>query len=207
MKSETQWARSAKQPAEHLETMLSLALTNYGKQTNWFLHHRDTGIKHLGVMLAAQVSVISLALPNNTVPAWVAITTLLFLGIIGPCLARSAILSAKSSYRASIEYAVLTTKSLWALGLTGIVDVQEAGSDRNKLPAAKDKTFYIGRHIENHSSRDCTTEDIVDDLLFNRDNTFYRAKYVLIIFAVAVVALAIVGTITILSKTANPVSQ
>ena len=73
------------------------------------------GIKHLGAVLAAQVSMTSIALSTPVVPAWLAIATRLFLGvIIGPFFALSAIHSARSSYSASIEYAVLITKSLWA---------------------------------------------------------------------------------------------
>jgi hypothetical protein len=202
MDSPVGWARVTDRPSEHLDKMLSLAVTNFGKQTDWFLLHRDTGIKHLGVVLAAQVSITSITLSTQAVPAWLAIAALLFLGIIGPFLAILAIRSARSSYSASIEYAVLITKSLWALGLTGVIDVLESHIDiMKKPPAANDEVFYIERHVNNHASApERTTKQIVDNVLKSRPNTFSRARRVLVTFAVAVVTMAIVGSIAVLAK-------
>lgn len=201
MDSPVGWARVANESSDHLDKMLSLAVNNYGKQTDWFLHHRDTGIKHLGAVLTAQVSMTSITLSTTIMPAWLGVTTLLFLGVLGPFLATSAIRSARSSYSASIEYAVLITKSLWALGIAGVVDVKKSHIDTEKQPAANDVVFYIERHVNNHTSTsEHTTNQIVDKVLMSQHNTFSWAKRVLTMFAAAVVIIAIVGSIAVVAK-------
>lgn len=202
METPPDWARESIESSDHLDKMLVFASSNYAKQTDWFLHHRDTGIRHLGLVLAAQTSIAGACLYTPPlISKWLGIATILFLGFTGPFLAISAIKSAKRSYKAAIEYAVLATKSLWALGLMGIINVEQKCFESSITPAMKDPYFYVKRHVTNHClPKGESTDQIVEGVLKDTGNTFYWTWQILVLFGGGVFSLGFVGAYAIFIK-------
>jgi hypothetical protein len=96
---------------------------------------------------------------------------------------------------------VLITKSLWALGLTGAIEVPESSLSAAQ-PAMDDAAFYVQRHIDNHAAtEERTTEHIANSVVASRENTFYWAKVVLVTFAIATVIMAVIGSVALSAKT------
>jgi hypothetical protein len=63
------WASVGSSENKHLPELLTLASTNYGRQTEWFLRHYNTGIRNLAAVLTAESALVGLAVTHKELPA------------------------------------------------------------------------------------------------------------------------------------------
>ena len=112
------WVCPAETNNPYLSDLLSFAAGNYRAQTDFFLRHRDIGIRNLALVVTGEFAVIGFHFANGKVPVFLTSLVLLFLAVSGYALAESAWRSCKRSFVACLECAVLVTKTIWAMGLT-----------------------------------------------------------------------------------------
>jgi hypothetical protein len=65
------WVQISDSSNQHLAEMLRFGSDNYERQTNWFLHHRDTGFRNLAAVLTAEFTVTSLYFAKAGLPQMV----------------------------------------------------------------------------------------------------------------------------------------
>lgn len=142
------WYQIGESENTHLPALLTVASDNYVQQTEWFLRHRDTGIRHLMAILAAESTITGLYFTTHKQIPLVIISIVLgcmmFLAVL---FALYAIRSCERSYRASLEHCMLMAKITWALGLHANVVIK---NDRcGKCPAPDDPFLYVPRFVNN----------------------------------------------------------
>jgi hypothetical protein len=174
------WAASGPQDNPYLPNLLSLASTNYAKQTDWFLHHRESGIRNLGAILFAESTLMSFYKSSSGLPMPVFVAVLVMLGSAAPAFTWLAVRSCRRSFGAAMENALMMAKVAWAMGAARIVIARQCG---DRFPAASDESLYVPRWLDDcHASP--TTQAFREDHLKSLNNTYGMTKIVLIMLGV-----------------------
>lgn len=197
------WAQRSDSSNEHLAEMLKFGSDNYARQTTWFLHHRDTGLRNLAAILAAEFAVASLRFANAGVPDWPTAVVLLLLALLAIPLSISAWCCCGRSFKASLESVMLITKTAWAMGLTDAVCIAEKSHGSQPPPAQKDPTFYVPRYCASAREHH-TTDAFVNAHLQAPGNTYHWAKLTILMFGGSAVVAGFAAAIMVLI---TPVAQ
>lgn len=168
------WAIRTERPNENLPALLSSSTTAYANHLDWFHKHKDSGTKLLGAVVAAEFAISGLGLTDK-VPSGLVAPFLIVLAVSAPLLAWIAVRNCQSSYRASLEHAMLTSKLVWAMGLVSDVAVGRPGGTP---PAPSDTTLWVRRFYE-HTCEAKTIDDYVDTWLSRRWTTLFLARVTL----------------------------
>ncbi len=192
----SKWAVEAEEFSTNLSDLLAFASANYGKHTDWFLRHKDTGIKILAVLLTAELTVTSLYLTRHFHDL-VTMFTLIILSLLSIILTAYSLISCRQSYKASLENALLITKTLWAMGLTKAVKVKTKEVDFSKCPVHNDETPYVPRYLNDAVEKE-DSNSFINHHLSKRGTTYYAAKCTIIIFGIIVFLTGIGSTIAII---------
>lgn len=190
------WALETEESNSNLSHLLDFASENYGRHTDWFLKHKDTGIKTLAVILTAEITTISIYIANH-LNNLITIFILIILSFLSFLLRNYAINSCRRSYRAALENALLITKTLWAMGLTKPIKVKSTDVDLNKCPVPEDETPYVPRYL-NDAAKHKITQNFVDYHLSEPDTTCYDAIRTIRIFGGVVLLTGIMGLISLI---------
>jgi hypothetical protein len=191
------WLRISKTENTHLSDMLSFGSANYGRHTEWFLRHRDTGLRNLAAVLAAEFTITSIYFANKGAPKVFVVPILLLLVLLAIILAEAACSSCHNAFRASLENALLVTKVAWAMGLANAVSVPEIPNENEHPPVPKDLTLYVPRYLST-AQKHATTEKFVDAHLRARNNTYFWAKVTIRIFCAGAVLVGLLAAIAII---------
>ncbi len=170
------WAQpSTADMSNEVREMLSYARQNYACHTDWYLRHRDAGIKLLGVALIANFTIGSLYFDHKLNP-YLAVTALAVLAVLSIALASLAVRSCRQAYSAALEHALLVSKTGWAMGLAQSINISEAISQSGACPAREDKSLYVPRYIKD--AVDATdTETFVRNQISKRGTTYFATKW------------------------------
>ena len=190
------WANVGEFENCHLPDLLTFSSENYGRQTNWFLRHRDTGIRNLAVIIASETAITSLYFTTDKqIPPAFIIMLLLLLAFLAPLLALSALCSCKRAFRAAMENALLTAKIVWALGLTSNVEVKKSNVDLQKCPARDDLYLYVPRYVEDSLAHP-TTKTYSNANLSNRKNTYFWGRFTIVLFCLGAILVGVIAACT-----------
>ena len=178
--NQPKWAIKGESTKKDLSILLNHATTNYGKHTDWFVRHKEFGVKILAVILTAEVTITGFYFTKD-LPSITAIAPLIILSILSPILAYYSIVSCRQAYKASLENALLSTKALWAMGVTKPIIVNPNEVDFDKCPVPNDETPYVPRFLE-FAVKYNNSQEFIEKNLVNKGNTFYTAKLITQIF-------------------------
>jgi hypothetical protein len=193
------WIRISKPGNTYLPDMLAFASANYGRHTDWFLRHCDTGLRNLAAVLTAEFGIASLYFANKGAPKVFVVPILLLLVLLAIILAEAACSSCHNAFRASLENVLLVTKVAWAMGLANAVSVQEIPNEKDLPPVRNDPMLYVTRYWE--TAKDHTkTEEFVDAHLKARNNTYFWAKVTIRIFCAGAVLVGLFAAIAIIAS-------
>jgi 4-amino-4-deoxy-L-arabinose transferase-like glycosyltransferase len=184
------WCSLAESSSAQLPDLLKFATANYGRHTDWFLKHRDIGMRNLAVVLTAEFAVASIHYTSEKIPEEITAALLAFLALTALLLALSAWRSCRNSYAASLETAVLVTKIVWAMGLTSKVEIAATQVDKSHCPVPKDPYLYVPRYLDD-AEQHLSTEDFVRHHLSGHRNTFFWAKVTIAIFCLGALVMGI----------------
>jgi hypothetical protein len=192
------WAQPSDSNNQYLPEMLKWGSDSYLRQTNWFLHHRDTGLRNLAAVLTGEFAVISLHAANAGVPDGPTVFILLFLGVLAVLLGFSASKSCGRSFRASLESVMLVTKTMWTMGLMDKVSLAE--NEFQGPPVPRDSTFYVPRFCcDARQPGIDTTGAFVDTHLNTWGTTYWWAKLTIWMFGVGAVVAGFAGAFMVLT--------
>lgn len=185
------WASVGPTENKHLHELLTLASTSYGRQTDWFLRHYDTGVRNLAAVLTAESALMGLSATHKDLPAMFTVGVLLLLVCIAVVLSVLAIISCRQSYKAALESVFLMAEVVWSMGLMRDVQVDMSGVSGSG-PGWQDPTLYPPRWYEDMLQY-ATSKEFVKHKLKNRDNTLFMAKLTIIVFGVGTCCLGLAG--------------
>ena len=104
---------------DHLLALLASTESAFKNHTDWFLGHKERGIRRLGVLIASQITVTGFYFRDQELyPEWLVVAVLLSMALIAITLALSTLHSCTRSYLAAMEQGMLKNKVVWALGLS-----------------------------------------------------------------------------------------
>jgi hypothetical protein len=175
-------ASSGKTSNNELNNLLTYARENYGKHTEWFLRHKDMGLKSLAVVLTGEITITSFCL-SDKFPDIITIVTLLILSFLSVIITFYGIINCKASYKASLENAILCTKTIWAMGLAKPIEIDAQNVDFTNCPVREDNTPYIPRFLDD-AAKQPTTDKFIEYHLSRRGTTYFTAKWTIICFGV-----------------------
>ncbi len=200
-----EWAQSSDSSNKHLAEMLRFGSDNYERQTDWFLRHRDTGVRNLAAILTAEVGITTLHFATPRVPDWPTALILLLLAALAIPLSVSACRCCTRSFRASLESAMLVTKAAWAMGLTDRVSLAPQSHGLLPPPAPNDTTFYVPRYCRDARQDGVHTTDAFVDVHLSAAGSTYRwAKRTIRIFLLSAMGTGAGAAIMVLT---TPVAQ
>ncbi|MCT2533839.1 hypothetical protein N2488_11655 [SAR92 clade bacterium H231] len=190
------WIDSSKGNNNYLPNLLDFAASNYGRHTDWFLKHRDTGLKNLALILTAEFTVLGLHFTKTGFPKFLVCLSLVLLSAFSILIAYSACQSCKNAFKASLESALLVTKTAWAMGLVGAVSLEKTSTLLPPVP--DDEMLYTKRYWEDAlPPKSNTTEDFVDWNMRNRRSTYFWGNLTLFLFSLTSVITTSIGMIAV----------
>ena len=194
------WAELGDAANPYLSDLLSLASANYARQTDWFLRHRDNGLKNLAAIIGAETAVTGLYFTaQDRIPHSVLTAFLTLLAIFAVLLSWAAWRSCTRSFTASVESAALMCKAVWAMGLFSKVAVPRAAANLGAGPLRKDRHFYVDRWVSDAEKRE-TTDGYRTENLGNWENTYFLERVTIFVFCLGAVAPALVDGYAILFR-------
>ena len=145
---------------EDLYRFMDIASASYARHTDWFIRHRDTSVRQLAVLIAAQLLIIKLTSdPNNN--SWAPAIILIFLSFLSYILALTGSSSCQRSFIASLESVLFFNKCIWAIIPTGYINVLEDNAQEESVPARSDTTLQVPRFVQG-ASKFSTTEEYIN---------------------------------------------
>jgi hypothetical protein len=186
------WASVGEVENKHLSDLLSLASANFGRHTDWFFRHRETGLRNLAAILAAESALVGVALTQKGIPAAFIVVLLMALACAAPAVAWLAVSSCRRNFVAALENLFMIAKVAWAMGIMANVAVNEKVVGAAPCPGRGDKTLYAPRWARDTLAH-TTCEGFVAANLDNPRNTVFMAKLTIIIFGVGACALGLLG--------------
>jgi hypothetical protein len=192
------WTRISKPENIYLPDILDFASANYGRHTDWFLRHRDTGIRNLAAVLTAEFAVTSIYFSDKGADKGFVVTILFLLVLLAIILAIAACCSCYRAFRASLENAVFVTKIAWAMGLANPVSIPEISKENEKElpPVSQDPTLYVPKYLRTAQKYKSTDEFVKAHL--NAINTYFWAKITIGVFCAGAVVLGLVAGYSVL---------
>lgn len=178
-----------------LHQVMRYAQANYARHTDWFLRHRDAGIKILVFLLSADFAITSLYFAGK-VAGVLAMVGLAVVGLLSVALTWLAVISCRQSYGAALEHALLVSKTAWAMGWCSPIAVERQSPEDSAVPAASDKSIYVPRYIED-ATKASTTGEFVSRHTKKRFTTYFAAKWTLIAIGTISFALAVFASASI----------
>jgi len=166
-----------------LKEVIRYAQAHYGRHTDWYLRHRDGGIKCLVVLLTAELAIAGVCI-DGKLDKGLATMALIFASVLSVALTCLSVLSCSQAYRAALEHALLVSKAAWAMGWCTVVQVPTGISDTSKCPAPNDETLYVSRYIEDARNAS-DTKDFTTKHMRKWKNTYFAAKWTLILLGAA----------------------
>ena len=152
-------------PLDHLLALLASTEAAYKNQTDWFLGHKESGIRRLGVLIASEITVTGFYLRDQELyPQWLVVAVLLSMVLIAIALALSTLHSCTRSYLAAMEQGMLKNKVVWALGLSGPVILPNDQKGRAPCPAPGDSGLYVPRYVRS-GAKDLTTQLLLERII------------------------------------------
>lgn len=181
----------------HLPCILEYAASHYGRHTEWFQRHRDTGIKSQVLILTAEFAVLGLHFSGTRAfPAAIICLSLVMMAVFSIVLALASSRSCRHSFRASLEHALLVTKCAWAMGCADPVAVENM--PRSRAPVPEDEMLYVKRYHEDACHQGVpTTEDFVRIRLDAPGTTYKMAVLTIIVFCIGAVSTSIFGLLAV----------
>ncbi len=175
---------SDKQGDLELHHMLTYARQNYASHTDWYLRHRDTGLKMLGVVLVANFTIGSLFF-DHKLNAYLSLSALAILSFLSLILSNLSVKSCKQAYIAALENALLVTKTAWAMGFAQPIPIDKNISPNIPCPVREDEYLYVPRYIKDGINAK-NTEAFVGLHSSKKGTTFFSTKWTL--WAIGIVA-------------------
>lgn len=172
------WPMPSSQPISDFSGLLVYATAALRNHLNWFHRHKESGLKLLGLLIAAELAIAGLHISGG-MSAWLTGPPLVLLTILAPLLAHIGDLNCRSCFKAFLEHALLINKIMWAMGFTNEVPVSEA-LDLAKCPAPHDETLFVPRYfIEATADEARTTKKFVRHHMGRYDTTYWWARLTL----------------------------
>jgi len=157
------------------------------------LHYRDSGIRNLAVIAAAESGLVGVALTPNGAPASTFIADLLaILAVAALLLSLLAVISCRRSFIAEMESLYVMAMVTWAMGLTYNVEVDQRMVDLKTRPQSVDRTLYARRWVEG-AFKHKSCDDFVGENLAKWWNTYFLTKLTIIVFGACACALGFLG--------------
>jgi hypothetical protein len=182
---EGKWTYLSDKPSElELHHMLAYARQNYASHTDWYLRHRDTGLKMLGVVLVANFTIGSLYY-DHKLNAYLSLIALIILSILSLLLSNLSVKSCKQAYVAALENALLVTKTAWAMGFAHPIAIDDNYKRNTPCPAKEDEYLYVPRYIKDAIKAE-NTDAFVNLHSSKKGTTFFSTKWTL--WAIGIVA-------------------
>lgn len=146
----------------NLLALLTLANSNYRNHTDWFLRHRETALKQLTAIIAAE-AIIMRFFHGADVPVSITAILLLGLSLLSLVLAHGGVCNCTRTFRASLEHVAMTSKIIWVLAPSGkaLVDQHSDLAEVNPPPFEDDKVLLVPRYLED-SKKFSTTEKFIE---------------------------------------------
>ncbi len=190
------WASVGTVENKHLTDLMSVASANFGRHVDGFLRHRETGIKNLAAILAAESAVVGFALTNEKIRGVFIVTLLVILALAAVALTRLAVSQCRRAFLGELESLFLMAKVAWAMGVMFNVDVDQKVARGVRSPGSADKTLYAPRW-----AKDClayaTCEAYVDANFRNPENTFSTTRLTIVVVGVSASALGLIGAVLV----------
>jgi hypothetical protein len=183
LKTKTNWAIKGDSSESNLQSTLSLAITNYSNHTNWFLQHKEMGIKYLIVIVTAELAFAKFFYTTEFPFRLLIIFILFILAFVSIAFMFFALKNCYQSYQAALENVLLITKTLWAMGLTDPVSVDSKKVNFIKSPVWKDETPYVPRYLEDALKHE-KTKDFVKYNMDKKNTTYFWARLIIIFFGI-----------------------
>lgn len=180
------WAKHDKDPSKGLDTLLGFASTQHITFIDLFLRQRDSGLRTLAAALTAEFTLTGFYFSSN-LSAVVAITALLLVASLAIPFTKLALINCKNAYSAGLEYALFSTKVVWAMGLAEDVMVPDWAS---APPSRNDPSLYPPRYLSD-ARLVHTTEEFVRVNLEKSTTIFYSAKRLLWIMGLSATAVGL----------------
>ena len=208
--NKTKWVKKTVSDNKYLATMLEFGSSNYERHANWFLRHRDIGIKYQAIILTVEFSILGISFQLDAVyPKYLVCSGLYMLGIFSVILAYTSCRSCTKSFIASLENALLVTKVAWAMGLADRVAVKEI--PESNPPVSEDSMLYINRYwkdscihqTKNDKKEITTTKQFVDVHIKDKDTTLFLGALMIKLFCAGAIITAVAGSIVIYISKSN----
>lgn len=179
-----QWIRSEiAKDATPLSDILSHARENYTSHTDWYLRHRDSGFRLLGLVFVANFSIGAMLLDHKLNP-WLAAATLCLLCYLALAVTILSVRSCRQAYSAALEHALLMSKIAWAAGWAQPIYVIPEILQQPLCPAAKDQSLFVPRYLEDAAAA-TDTKTFVAEVLAKAGTTYFTAKWTLVVIGLA----------------------
>lgn len=180
------WVQPGGEKPENLDQALSYSSQYYMAHVDWFLRHRDAGIRMLSVILTVEATLTGLVVANRIEPIVqeIASGALVFLAV---GLGWYFTVSCKRSYRAALQHAAMTNKVLWAMGLTSPISTTYSFP-----PLPQDECLFVPDIASSFGNKK-TTNEYVEFHIARKGNTYHAARLIIALIAAACFAIG-VGT-------------
>jgi hypothetical protein len=155
--------------------MLEYATSQYGRHTEWFLRHKESGVTILATILTAESAVVGLFVSNN-IKAGGAWPVLMMLAVLSCVIAHLASQSCRRAFVAALEHAALTAKTMWAMGLVSEVRVDQAVVQGDP-PFPDDDSMFVPRYYSDaRQQARPNTDKYVQFHISKAETTFQSAR-------------------------------
>jgi hypothetical protein len=181
-----------------LGQVIRYAQEHYARHTDWYLRHRDTGIKTLVILLTADFTIAGLYFADK-VSGLLATCGLGVVGFLSIVLTWLAVMSCRQAYRSSVEHALLVSKAAWALGWCSPITVDQKCVKYQAAPMSADESLYVPRYIKD-AKPDLSTEEFVQQCIRRRGTTYFATKWTLFLIGGVAFVIAIGITVAIYKR-------
>jgi hypothetical protein len=188
--SSEMWARAGKDDSPYLPALLQYATTQFGRHNDWFLGHRDFGIKVLTLIITVQSAtvgaVLSAKVNIETIEPVISV-----LAVAAVLIGEFSIYSCRRSCIAALEHAALINKTVWAMNLFHL-SLNEKMSITD-IPFTNDDSFFVPRYISSIKGDDgkyFATSNLYVREALKKFKTFRIARY--IIRSISLISVSIV---------------
>ena len=177
-----------------LYNLLEVASNAFIAHTDWSIRHRDTSLRQLAVLIAAELIVLKF---HRDIPTDLNIGPFILLsfGFLAFVLSLGGAQSVGRAYLASMENVLFMNKLMWAINPSGKVNLPEKFLNAPYFPASDDETLFVYRYQE-ESTDDKTTKAFTEKRagknvfsLGHPSNTLFWAK--LSIYSMGFIGLSI----------------
>ncbi len=178
-----------------LNCLLDLSSNNFWKNYDWFLKHRDVGIRMLSFLITAEFTILGLHY-SDKLSFEIVVFALITVSLLAVVLTILAVANCSRSFHATLENAVTVSKILWVKGLTKPVPMDLTSVDVSSAPVPDDITPHVPRYLEDAQKRR-STEEFVSQNKRKRTNTFFITVVSLIVIGGIAFAIGVAGLVMV----------